>query len=587
MAAAEIFALQSSATAYRVRKLATDNPFGAKVAHVVVSDALALLKKPLIRKVCERGRNVTLPTSRSLMRRLSVLFVASLLTANPIFRQRAIREMAVVTRFSDWNPSHFLDVAEMAAAVSLGRVLFSDDMTHTERTVTDKALQDFAIRPGREQFAASEFWTDAGHNWNIVCCAGLIMAATAAKSAPDPERHELLDLASCAIRSGFSGFRNDGGYIEGPSYWELALRYAVLAHLFQPSIELPEGALKSWKFSRELTCPSGASVNYGDSTRFPNRSPFLGWLARRSGDAEAADWQRSAPGRCHPFDLIWPGDTVAVNETGAPASAPVEVTDFKDIGTVMRSSSQALPDTHVFLKKGQNSVNHAHLDLGSVLLECGGQTFLCDLGREDYSKEGYFGADRFSFFRARTSAHNTISIGNRDQSQNAQAHPLFSGTCGTCAVSAIEIEDEASGLLHRRGVVLSSDALWIRDEFAPRNRASDEPVDIAGPLVWRAYTDASVDRQGNAVRLCKDDICLECELVTPSDLQIQLRTPDLSRDGVHNHGITCLEIEMASVSAETAIVICFRRTATRSNEEMFVSKKIAEWPVSKNAGLDQ
>lgn len=587
MTTAEISALPTSATAFRVRKFARDDPFGAKVAHTVVSDALTLLKKPLIRRVSERGRDVMLPTSRSLMRRLSVLFVASMLTANPIFRQRAIREISVVTCFSDWNPSHFLDVAEMAAAVSLGRVWFSDYMTPPECAAVDEALHGFAIRPGRDQFSASEFWTDAEHNWNIVCCSGLILASTAAEGAPEQERRELLELASSAIRSGLSGFRNDGGYVEGPSYWELALRYAVLAHLFQPSIELPDGVFKSWNFSRALTCPSGASVNYGDSTRRPNRSPFLGWLASQSGDTEAADWQRSSPGRPHPFDLLWPGRTVGEAGLGTPATGPVDVTDFEDVGTVLRSSSEALPNAFVFLKKGSNSVNHAHLDLGSVLFECGGQTFLCDLGRESYSKEGYFGADRFSFFRTRTSAHNTVLIGNRDQSENARVRPLFGGRCGDYAVSAIEIEDEGSALRHRRGVVLSGNALWIRDELAPQHKLYAEPGNRAGPAVWRVYTDANVDRHGNVVRLSKQDVCLQCEVVTPSNLQIQLKTPDLSRDRADKNSFKCLEIEMESVSADTAIVVCFRRNSTHTKEELFVSRGIAEWPASKNSGLDR
>ncbi|MEQ8779213.1 MAG: heparinase II/III family protein [Roseibium album] len=576
MDAAEIFSLQSSETAFRVRKFAQGDPFGAFAAEIVVSDALRLLKKPLIKRVFERKRRVLLPTSRSLMRRVSVLFVASLLTANPVFRKRAVLEIKAVTRFSDWNPSHFLDVAEMAAAVSLGRVWFAGDMTALERAAVDEALAAFAIRPGREQFSRSEFWVDAHQNWNIVCCSGLILACTVAHGVPEQERNELLELASSAIRSGFSGFRPDGGYLEGPSYWELALRYSVLATLFQPSIELPEGVLKSWKFSKSLTCPSGVSVNYGDSTLRPKRSPFLGWLALKSGDADAAEWQRSAPGRPHPFDLVWPGPVVK-----ATTCKTSHVVDFEDIGTVIRSSSKALPNAFVFLKRGSNSVNHAHLDLGSVLFEFGGQTFLCDLGREDYSREGYFGPDRFSYFRAKTKAHNTVSIGDADQSKNARARSLFSYMHENYAISAIEIESEGSGLRHRRGVLLFDDALWIRDELVPNQASVSGSSKLAGSAVWRVFTDAKVDQHGSGARLSKEDVSLECNLVLPKENQILLSPLEPAVAGSQKNGITCLHVNIELISEVTSIVVCFRRNSKKTEQELFAFKEITEWSNSE------
>ena len=36
------------------------------------------------------------------------------------FKERAIRELDAACAMKDWNPSHFLDVAEMATAVAVG-----------------------------------------------------------------------------------------------------------------------------------------------------------------------------------------------------------------------------------------------------------------------------------------------------------------------------------------------------------------------------------------------------------------------------------------------------------------------------------
>ena len=54
-----------------------------------------------------------------------------------------------------------------------------------------------------------------------------------------------------------------------------------------------------------MTGPSGLVFDYGDNLPEVDRCPVLGWLAARSGDAEAADWQSKRPATRHPFDLIW------------------------------------------------------------------------------------------------------------------------------------------------------------------------------------------------------------------------------------------------------------------------------------------
>jgi hypothetical protein len=41
------------------------------------------------------------------------------MTNDERYAQRAEREMLAVSHFSDWNPSHFLDVGEMVMALSI------------------------------------------------------------------------------------------------------------------------------------------------------------------------------------------------------------------------------------------------------------------------------------------------------------------------------------------------------------------------------------------------------------------------------------------------------------------------------------
>ena len=64
----------------------------------------------------------------------------------------------------------------------------------------------------------------------------------------------------------------------------------------------------------------------------------------------------------------------------------------------------------VGLKCGDNRANHSHLDLGSFVLDALGQRWAVDLGADDYNLPGYFGGQRWNYYRLRAEGHNTLVI---------------------------------------------------------------------------------------------------------------------------------------------------------------------------------
>ena len=52
----------------------------------------------------------------------------------------AVLEMKAVAAFPDWNPSHFLDVAEMTNALAIGYDWLYDDLTPTDRATIRAAI---------------------------------------------------------------------------------------------------------------------------------------------------------------------------------------------------------------------------------------------------------------------------------------------------------------------------------------------------------------------------------------------------------------------------------------------------------------
>ena len=61
-----------------------------------------------------------LKTARKMLKRASVLGLAWHLWGDDRYAARGRAELLAVAAFEDWNPHHFLDTAEMAAAVSIG-----------------------------------------------------------------------------------------------------------------------------------------------------------------------------------------------------------------------------------------------------------------------------------------------------------------------------------------------------------------------------------------------------------------------------------------------------------------------------------
>src|SRR5574337_466015 len=84
-----------------------------------------------------------------------------------------------VSAFPDWNPSHFLDVAEMSHAVAIGYDWLYDFLSAADRAIVRKALVTHGLRPSLELYRAQKGWVAVSHNWNEVCNGGMVLAALA------------------------------------------------------------------------------------------------------------------------------------------------------------------------------------------------------------------------------------------------------------------------------------------------------------------------------------------------------------------------------------------------------------------------
>src|SRR5262249_13628184 len=92
---------------------------------------------------------------------------------------RARDELLAAAAFSDWNPPHFLDVAEMVNAFAIGYDWLYDFLSVEDRATIRRALVEKGLRPAEQAYAAKAFWVRATHNWNLVCNGGIAIGALA------------------------------------------------------------------------------------------------------------------------------------------------------------------------------------------------------------------------------------------------------------------------------------------------------------------------------------------------------------------------------------------------------------------------
>ena len=141
----------------------------------IIDESNKLIGKPPVERVLI-GRRL-LDKSREALRRIFYLSYSWRMTSEKIYLDRAEKELLAVSSFTDWNPSHFLDVAEMTMAVSIGYDWLYKGLPEKSRRIIKEAIIEKGLKPSLDP--KNNSWLTATHNWNQVCNAGMTYGALA------------------------------------------------------------------------------------------------------------------------------------------------------------------------------------------------------------------------------------------------------------------------------------------------------------------------------------------------------------------------------------------------------------------------
>jgi len=415
----------------KLREQVNQDPIKKKVHDAILKESDAILTSQPVERI-QIGRRL-LDKSRECLRRVFLLSYAYRVTQDSRYFERAEKEMLAVSGFSDWNPSHFLDVAEMTMAVAIGYDWLHPHLSSDAKKIIRTAIIEKGINPSLDP--KNNNFLKVENNWNQVCNAGMTFGALAIAEDEPELAATIITRAFETIPTSMRPYAPDGGYPEGYGYWEYGTSFNVLfidvvekALGTSFGLDQIDGFLQTAGFLQNMVGPIGKVYNWGDSGLgaglsaasfwFANKNndPSLLWVQKKISDNLPAGIVRN---RILPTMLIWSAD-LDLSKIKQPQSK-IWVGQGDSPVALMRTDWDSQDAVYVGLKAGSANVNHAHMDAGSFIIDGLGERWAMDFGMQDYHSLETKGvqlwgraqnAQRWEVFRYNNRVHNTLTVDN-------------------------------------------------------------------------------------------------------------------------------------------------------------------------------
>lgn len=529
-----------------------------------------------------------LMVSRKVLDRAQLLGLAFQITGDARYKDRLWQEMDAVTQFADWHPVHFLDTAEMTAAVAIAYDWLYEVWTLEQRKQLREALVKNGLNAGLAGYHEKKWWMKCEHNWNQVCNGGLTVGALAVGDEEPAIAGEILETAIKHVPLAIRHYAPDGAWAEGPGYWAYATSYTVymIASLETATgsdwglAEIP-GFSRAGDFPLYMNGPSGHAFNFADAGDWAVRDSVMYWLDKKFGVRNYEMFEdRFAVKSPSALDLIWKAALNKDTTVRDPAIIALNKYFRESEVVVFGNNPVDKRAFYIAFKAGDNKTNHSHLDCGSFVLDAFGQRWVLDLGSDDYNLPGYFGKQRWEYYKLRAEGHNTLVLNpdaQPDQDPKAKtAITKFSDNAAKpFAIADLTPAYAKNAKSVRRGVALISQKdVLIQDEVQTL-----APAD----LWWFAHTQATVglapDNKTAILTIGKETLLVR--ILSPANAQFQIMEPEPLPSSPHPEKqmvkkpktpVKKLAIHLPGTT-ETRIAVLF----SAPEKEVPAVKPLAEW----------
>ena len=526
----------------RIRQQLKSDSASARIFAALRKKAALLLGIPPLERIIDGFR--LLRISRQALERISLLSMVAQVDGDQRLVRRAIDEMIQIAKFSDWNPSHYLDTAEMSLALAIGYDWLYEFLSGGERDLIANALRDKGINPS---FGEPEQWFIRGNNnWNQVCHAGLSAAAIAIADREPELALTVLRRAVENLPAAASAYAPDGAYPEGPVYWNYGTLYhVVLADALQRFLgtacgtDAYPGFAASAEYITQMTTPTDAFYAYADARPSRHMLVPLYWFARQF---RRPDWVSAELEKVDHYMGLYEGDnfddsnyrllalTLLWRDTGLVAKPgakkPLHWLGKGSMPVVAHRSAFNDPNAlYAAIKGGSPSLNHAHMDVGSFMIQSGGVTWAMDLGMQQYeslesidvnvwdaSKNG----TRWSIFRPGPESHNILRFNGAHQVLEGNGQFIRFQPDGPTPHSVLDLtplyEDQVARA-HRGLMFVENRAVLVQDEWT----ASDQTCGVT----WQMLTAGEVSIHPGEIRLRRDGKSMALQILDSPRVEVE------------------------------------------------------------------
>lgn len=578
-----------------IKQIIAEDAEWNKIHLFIISESNKIIPLAPVERVLIGKR--LLDKSREALRRIFFLSYSYRMTNDVKYLTRAEKEMLAISDFTDWNPSHFLDVAEMTMAQAIGYDWLNKNLPDDSKNKIRTAIVEKGLK--QSQISAYNSWVNTSNNWNQVCNAGMVFGALAVYEDEPVLAKQIIERAVSSIRLPENDYNPDGAYPEGYGYWGYGTSFNVLylsamKKAFGDTYYLTapgSGMMKTAGYLENMISPSGLPFNYTDCGTGASMNPAMFWFANSLNDPSVL-WSekyllqhKNIPNdRLLPSVMIW-GAGLPLSRITEP-TAKIWVGQGKNPVALMRTSWTDVNAVYAGLKAGSPGVNHAHMDVGSFVMDALGERWAMDFGMQDYNSLESAGIDlwnmkqtsqRWDVFRYNNQAHNTLTVNDQHQIVSGSASIISSSAQEGMMNAVTNISSVYSGQLRSavRGIaIVDGKYLTVRDEI--------ETLASSTVIRWNMVTSATVTITGsNTAQLVKNGKKLVLKVLSPASVTMKTWSTDPPHTyDAANTGTIMVGFEATiPAGSNTALSVILLPDGSAENTS-FSAKKLSEWPVN-------
>ena len=528
---------------------------------------------------------------RQVQGRILALALAYRVFGEKKYLERAKKELLEISELPDWCPSHFLDVGEGALAAGIGLDWLYNDLSQEEREKIKSAIVKNALLPSLEIKEDSKSWVTNSNNWNPVCHGGLTVAALAIAESEPILSKRIIERAIKYLPNAGNEYHPDGSYPEGPSYWSYGTSFYVItiealrtAIGVSYDLERKQGFLKTADYKKHMLGTIGEEFNYSDYHIENLNEPIMLWFGKELNRADLAtdeikkinqfiqqETDANLPkkvflNRHFPLEILWWEPNLAEN---IQKTLPKHYTSKGGLALgVMRSEWNNPKATFVAIKGGTVNYSHAHMDVGSFVLEAKGVRWAIDLGTENYDRMraakidlwNYSqSSDRWTTFRAGSESHNILRFDSENQQVDGKATieevKSSNGSVGNI-VDLSSIYSKKAEKVVRTILLNSENSVSIQDEWITKETALE--------VAFQWLTKAKVSKTASGLLLEQTGETLELNIEQPISMKdVSIEIEELSAP----------KNLQDSPNPELKRIVIKQRTPARSSGKLYIKVK--------------